>query len=348
MLLIVLWVMKMNDIIRELEFLRDRYKIPNFESKKNDFIAYIIHLKYLCDSKQKDYEEIITSREILIELNPLQKRRLDMFLPSKLYLNGILSVVKDKDTKQLLLEFLDYVGKSIGLHNDTDKLLYIRWYGDMYSYYNTKGNATYLIDNHIKSNNELLKTFDKILGINNKYIETKNIEKLSNYDYVYIYDDMPRYLMHKYNIYDDIYAYIKNNKNVVLYTNYSKISNFSDGRIIYRYIKTIIIDKTKTVMLFTNTDNNEISIINYDNINDPDKLQKIIKNNRKQKDVLTKTTHEELKENNLRIGFKLYQLEKNNEIRDINKIVDENTIYLSTLNSINERVEKEINSLLNK
>ena len=49
-------------------------------------------------------------------------------------------------------------------------------------------------------------------------------------------------------------------------------------------------------------------------------------------------TYEELKENNLRIGFNLYQLEKNNEIKDINKIVDENTEYLK---GVAESVRRE-------
>ena len=82
--------------------------------------------------------------------------------------------------------------------------------------------------------------------------------------------------------------------------------------------------KIHIIILFNNEINKEISIINYDNIKDLNKLHSIIKNNRKQKDILVKTNYDELRENNLRIGFNLYQLEKDNEIRDINKIVDEN------------------------
>ena len=160
--------------------------------------------------------------------------------------------------------------------------------------------------------------------------------------------------MTREKIYDDVYQLIRNNKNVVIYTNYSKISNFSNGRIISKYIDKIIIDGVKTVMLFhgySNQDESgEISIINYDHskIHDLDQLNEIIQNNRKQKDILVKLSYQDLKENNLRIGFHLYQLEKNNEIRDINKIVDLNTEYLNQLNYINEKVEKEINILLNR
>ena len=103
-------------------------------------------------------------------------------------------------------------------------------------------------------------------------------------------------------------------------------------------------------MIFDNIESTEISIINYDKdkINSLDKLYNIIKTNRKQKDILVKTTYNELRENNLRIGFNLYQLEKENKVRDINKIIDENTRLLEQLNDINEDVENYWNKLFTK
>ena len=41
-------------------------------------------------------------------------------------------------------------------------------------------------------------------------------------------------------------------------------------------------------------------------------------------------------------------LDKSEDIKDINKIVDENTRLLEDLNRINETVEEEINKLLNR
>ena len=172
--------------------------------------------------------------------------------------------------------------------------------------------------------------------------------KPEDFDYVYIYDDIPRYLSKKYSVYDTIHLNIIRNKNVVLYTTYHKISNFSEGRIDAKYLNKIIIDHADTIMLFSYDTNDEISIISTDKITDRSKIDSIIKNNRKQKDVLIKITHQTLKENNLRIGFKLYQLENNAKLKDINKIVDENTRYLEKLNRINEKVEREINILLNR
>ena len=61
-----------------------------------------------------------------------------------------------------------------------------------------------------------------------------------------------------------------------------------------------------------------------------------------------KTNKNEILDNNSRIGFSLYELDKNNEIKDINKIVDENTELLEELNRINSTVEEEINKLLNR
>ena len=63
---------------------------------------------------------------------------------------------------------------------------------------------------------------------------------------------------------------------------------------------------------------------------------------------LFKTNRKEILDNNSRIGFSLYELDKNSEIKDINKIVDENTELLEELNRINSTVEEEINKLLNR
>lgn len=338
----------MNELIKEIKSYAKSFDTVIFETKIYDFIAYLIYLKYLCDTGKYKYEDVIASDNLYL-LTKDMARLARVSNNGNIHINSLLRVIKDNDIKKLILEFLDYVEKPIEFHNDNDQLLYFHFYRNIFPYYNTNGNATYILDSYINDNYDIFKIFDKVLGINNKYIETKNIDELANYDYVYVYDDVPKYRLSKYNVYNDINIYIKNNKNVVMYTNYNKISNFGDGRIISKYIKTVIINNNKAVMLFNNSNIKDISIISYNTkINSLDKLYTIIKNNRKQKDVLVKTTYEELKENNLRIGFNLYQLEKNNEIRDINKIVDENTEYLNILNIINEKVEKEINVLLNR
>ena len=339
----------MNDLLKDIEEFENRYNYKFNDSKKILLIEYLIHLKYLCDKDIYKYEDVIEKEEIYdisLDTNRLSYHN----LKSKLPINTLLLKIKKKNIKKLLLELLDYIDKPIEFNNDKDKVLYIDLLHDIIHYYNRYGNGTYISKTSIRLY-QTFKVFDEILGINNTYIEKQDISDYKDYDYVYIFDDIPKYRLNRYdNIYNDINKLIRNNKNIILYTNYSKISNFSDGRIISRYIKTIILNNTKAIMIFNNIESTEISIINYDKdkINSLDKLYNIIKTNRKQKDILVKTTYNELRENNLRIGFNLYQLEKENKVRDINKIVDENTRLLEQLNDINEDVENYWNKLFTK
>ena len=339
----------MNDLLKDIEEFENRYNYKFNDSIKILLIEYLIHLKYLCDKDIYKYEDVIEKEEIYdisLDTNRLSYHN----LKSKLPINTLLLKIKKKNIKKLLLELLDYIDKPIEFNNDKDKVLYIDLLHDIIHYYNRYGNGTYISKTSIRLY-QTFKVFDEILGINNTYIERQDISDYKDYDYVYIFDDIPKYRLNRYdNIYNDINKLIRNNKNIVLYTNYSKISNFSDGRIISRYIKTIILNNTKAIMIFNNTESTEISIINYDKdkINSLDKLYNIIKTNRKQKDILVKTTYNELRDNNLRIGFNLYQLEKENIVRDINKIIDENTRLLEQLNDINEDVENYWNKLFTK
>ena len=318
--------------------------------KINILIAYLIHLKYLCDINTYSYDEVIQNDE-LYELNrdiTRIKRAISdsRFHLNKIFpLNRILIKLKNIDTKELLLEFLDSIDKPLYLHSDSDKIAIINADYNPFTFYNPKGNTTYIMN--ISYYFETLKVFDNILGINNTYIDNNNI-KDNNYDYIYIYDDTLRFSKYKENILDDIKPLLKNNK-VVLIANYNKISNFREGRSLVRYIKTIILDNNKAIIEFINPkEDNEISIINTDLVKDRNKLLSIIKNNRKQKNILIKITTQDIRDNNYRIGFNLYRLEKTSKIKDINNIVDENTKYLERLNSINLTVEKEINKLLNR
>ncbi len=79
-----------------------------------------------------------------------------------------------------------------------------------------------------------------------------------------------------------------------------------------------------------------------------DKLFDIIKSNRKIKDVLIKTNENEIRSNNCRIGFRLYQMNLETKNRGINDIVDQNTLLINRLSNINKRVEVEIDKLFNR
>ena len=269
---------------------------------------------------------------------------------TKLPINRILLSVKHMSSKEILLEYLEYLDKPLYLHSDNESIAYLNIESNIYSYYNKNGNATYIM--RIVDYYDTFKVFDKILNINNKYISLKDIESNLNnynYDYIYIYDNSFRFSKSSDNLLETIDKFLPITNNIVLIARYSKISNFREGRFLSRYIKTIVLDNKQAIMHFQKKkDNDEIVIINTDNIEDKSKLLSIIKNNRKQKNVLIKITLQDLRDNNYRIGFNLYNLEKANKIKDINKIVDENTEYLERLNRINQTVEAEINRLLNR
>lgn len=345
--------MMINIIIDQLRKFDKRYGNRYIGNYENAIVVYLIQLKYLCDNGEYKYDEVIDSNS-LYELNSdikYLKRYIERdFNGDILFINRLLIKIKDIDIKELLIEFLNYIDKAVYFHDNGDKICYVNFNLNFYDCYNELGNATYIYNEPYLDNYNVFKMFDKILGINNEYILYNNDIKIKNYDYVYVLDDIPRYRLGSQNIFEIIFPYIVNNGKVVLYTSYSKISNFSGGRRYYKCIKKVILDDNRAYVLFSHdTSNKDISIINYDNrIGSVDKLYNIIKNNRRQKDILVKIRYQDLVDNNMRIGFKLYQIERPDKIRNINKIVDENTRYLKKLNSINEIVEQEINILLNK
>ena len=335
------------EILDELDNIGLQKKIKRLVNRENVFIAYLICMKYLCEIGEYHYEEVIENNslyEIFADIRKINRFYLgDCNLP----VNRILIQLKKFNTKELLLEFLETMDKPIYWQEDKERIAFLNIEKNPFPFYYQKGNVTYI--SNMITNDWLghFKIFDKILGIENHYLFINDVE-IEKYDYIYLFDDKPKLSSLRANLFNHLRTYILHNNNIVLITNYNKISNFRDGIFLIRYIQTIIIEGDKTTICFKNQkEENEITIINYQKERIKD-IQKVIKNNRKQKDVLIKVTHKELIENNYRIGFNLYQLEKTSKIIDINKIVDENTRYLKKLNSINEQVEREINKLLNR
>lgn len=336
-----------NDLIHEINTVINKNKI--LLNQGIVFIPYLIHLKYLCEENIYSFDDVIANDQ-LYPLTKETQRFIKHNSNTKLPINRILLSVKHMSSKELLLAYLEYLDKPLYLHDDNERTAYLNIESNIYSYYNKDGNSTYIM--RIMDYYDTFKVFDKILGIDNKYISIKDIENdLDNYhyDYIYIYDNSFRFSKYSDNLLDTIDKFFHITSNIVLMARYSKISNFREGRFLSRNIKTIVLDNKQAIMHFQKKkDNDQIVIINTDNIKDKRKLLSIIKNNRIQKDVLIKITLQDLRDNNYRIGFNLYNLEKANKIKDINKIVDENTEYLERLNRINQTVEIEINRLLNR
>ena len=314
----------------------------------NSIISYIIIIKYLCETGELKYEEVINNNEIYDVIYGLSTIK-HIIKSDNIPINSLFIKYKDIKSKDLLVEFLNSIEKPLTFNNDADNVLYMGIYYSLFSFYNDKGTGTYFLENNINEKVDYykgFKYFDKILGINNKYLKENEID-YHDYKYLYIYNNVPRFRLDKTdNEYLRIRKFIMLIDNIVLYTNYNNIRNFSKGKYVAKYMKKVILNDKKAILIFNKNDNDEISIINWNSdIND---IHKVIDNNRKQKGILTKIKHSDLIENNFRIGFNLYELEKKDEIKDINSIVDENTNYLNELNLLNQYVEKEIDILLNR
>lgn len=313
----------------------------------------LLILKYLCDTKKYSYKE-------LIQLENLENTEI-FFEDSLIYfddkkINKLLPLVEYEDITILVKEYLKSLKVGINISNNNEKKVCIST-GYTTNLYDITGNTTYVID---KFNNETkkmcwFKFFDKVLNIKNEYI-TYNDLNITKYNLLYIHDFVPKYRFIRNSnndLYDLIKKMISENKdlNIILHTPYKKISNMNEAWYLLKYLNLVILyDEYDTFLIFKHKEDEFISIINYDNIKDKSisKLHTIIKNNRKQKDVLTKTTISDIRKNYYRIGFKLYQNKITPDISNINDIVSENTRLIDRLSDLNSQIEVEINKLINR
>ena len=339
-----------DEIIAELKKIAEESKMKFMMLTRIRFIiSYLIIMKYLCESGKYHIDDVIKSREFF-EITPDMKR-FNHYLGDKcVSVHFLLIKYQDVSSKDLLLEFIHSHEKKF-VFTDLSKTLFRGIPDTNYSYYDITGSSTYLYP--LKHSDSYFKTyqmFDEILGIHNQYMEEVDID-FTKYQFMFLVDDTPKYrFMKENNEYDAIQYFLNCLKQVTLETSYNKISNFKEGKSIIKSLKTVILHQDEATLIFQKQHQGTISIVNADSekIKDYNHLQKIIETNRQMKDVLIKTNYEEIKTNNMRIGFQLYQLEQKKDIQDINKIVDENTSYLNDLNRINQTVEREINILLNR
>ena len=333
-----------------IKFLKQNSKIVNPYTTEI-FVFYLIYLKYLCDTNVYKYEEVINN-ETLSDILPTDNYSLKKKLNNdNIQLNKLLRNISTIDAKKLMLEYINLYDNNLPIYDENKERLLIKYDSILrptdLSNYDITGKTTYIVNKEVYY--EYFNIVDKILGVNNKYLKEEEID-FSKYQELCIVDSRPKYrYIKENNIYDDIHKYINKVDKVILYTKYSKISNFKEGRYLLSHLKDVILYGDKAILIFVKN-SEEISIINYDTdkIKTIDKLKSIVNNNKKQKGILIKTNKDEILDNNSRIGFSLYELDKNSEIKDINKIVDENTELLEELNRINSTVEEEINKLLNR
>ena len=336
-----------------------KYEIKKILSKDTKYVSdrvielnlfYLFNLKLLCDKHDYKYEDIV-SLDSKLEVNEYPIISL-----GNIKINSLLSIIRYDSLEVLVKEFLSTYVKEPTFIPDNEKVICLMSKYN-YSLYDETGNTTYVIDRLISYQYgiNVFKLFDEILNINNKYEEYNNIN-FDEYNYVYINDFAPKYLFIKEredNVYKMIFFMLRRHLhiNVILHTDFKKVSNMNEFKSLVEYLdKVIFYDDIKTYLLFKNKEDKSVSIINNnkDKVIDISRLNEIIVNDRRIKDVLTKATTDEIANNCYRLGFRLYQDKiKDNKI-NINEIVDENTRLIKELASLNREIEEEINKLMNK
>ena len=344
----------MNELIEFVEkSLKTTQKYVS-STRLSDVIIEILKLKYCCDKKLINYEEVIRSEEpdkIKIEGAPF-----DIRISSEATLKA-LALIQYDDLKDLLLEYLRLRKFIFDPFDKETKICISNRYN--FSMYDISGNTIYvpnLLKKSALSNREIVnfKFYDLVLGKKNQYMEYSETD-CDKYENVLICDETPRYIYIENEvekeIIDLIRTFLRTNKNVVLKTTFKKISNIRNFRFILKYLdKIVLFDDETTYCYFKNKEDLDISIIDYakSKIESEEDLRNIIKEDLEKRDVLVKTSVEEIMKNNYRIGFKLYQDKEKSEKRNINAIVDANTKLINELKDYDSRIAKEIDKLINR
>lgn len=337
----------LNNFINELEkaITQQKKYITSNILKENIYNLFI--LKYYCDNKTFSYEEIIEKEKIKKTELPIE----DGIIFDIEYTH-LLPMIQYCDLKQLIKEYI--CSKKTDFIDEGKKLYFST--GLNIENYDITGNTTYVIDQlRIPANRvKKFKMLDKILDINNKYLELKEVD-FNQYKTIIIYDNEPIYKFirnNENNIYEIIKKILintKENVNIILQTSFKKISNMKDARYILCYLSYVLLyDEEKVFLNFKKKDNDIISIIDYnkDKIDSVEKLKKIIEMNRKKEDVLIKIKEKDIKNNYYRIGFKLYQEGNENKEININALAEQNAKMIDELKNLDKEIQIEIDKLM--
>ena len=341
----------MNDIQNILDSIIKIKKNKHIFINEKEILEYILYIKYLCDANKLSYDSLNEGLSYdLIKDGLYSRYRFSTLNITEI--NQIIIKLRFMDIKELVEEYIDSYNEIIRVDDRNDEILCV--VGDYaHELYDNIGKSTYIkdiysVDSYIIN---LFMFFDEVLGIKNKYLDRNEID-FSKYKKLYISGRKKRFIDRKESVYDTIYSLMKESKDldIVLLSKYDYVSNFKEGRLCLRYLKTVIINNNDfVIMIFNRNTSEEISIINYDihKITSEEKLINIINNNRKQKDILVKVTQDDIRKNNMRIGFNLYQLNPTDKIFDVTKAIDENSRLINELERLNTEINIEMNKLIN-
>lgn len=306
----------------------------------------VLYLKYLCDEKILKFDEIMQ----MDDLSELKMNDEYLTFTSEIDYKKLLHDIIYENLSEMIKEFVSNKDVYDHINLSNKRQLIYNDYGYMTDlYYDLNGNSTFIVKNNRDDSKYILfKLFDKVLKLNNDYktIDEINIEEYGDLHYYGMWGKLGPGIERTY---EEIFNYVKKGLRVIFYTNYHRINNYRNGRITLRSLKDVVfLPNDKAIMIYQKKDNEDISIINYNEENDLEKLKKIIIDDKEIKNVLIKIKMKDVIKNKYRLGFRLYQLEYVEKNKTINEIVDHNTHLINRLESINEVVEKEVNFLINK
>lgn len=321
----------------------------------DELYVVLLYVKYLCDNNIDGFSYDKITNESLDDIyNYLMKVCGYYVINDYFDIEKIIKLIQNKELKELIDDmFKNNEGLGINLIDKTEKKICLV-FGYDFNEYDPYGNTIYI---HYAPyiNMMTFKLLDKLLGIENEYYFYKDYEISKNIKYVYINDklDTRTLTSSKFSINPLNYVrdFIKQNKEVLLKTEYKKISYFNITYDLKPFIKRIILnskyEKNESFILFNNKENKHINMILYDQI-EIKEFYKII-NKTSDNKYITNITLEDIKNNNNRIGFKLYKNNlKSNETKKINEIIDENKKMNKLLDSLDYNISVEVDKLINK
>ena len=328
-------------------------------------LIYILYLSGKKENKAK-IKELLAKEDLNSFYTYLKKEHNFTYICIE-YINikELLKVIKGQNYKELIEEFIKFQEDSEYkrlevFKKEKEKILYINTTDNFSNYnYNDK-DASYLketINRTYYSTYYFYRILDEMLKLKRTYYNKYNEITIDEYDTIIINDTEPfyKYSLNKDNFIKDIEQNFYNYKGrIILKTSYNKISKFRYYYLVRRRLSKVILHayvKNNTVyMEFLPNNNENISLIllNEELANNNNKLQKIIESNRNKKGTLIKVTPEDIRNNNYRISFKIYEIENIQKIKAINDIVDENTKLTQKLERLNNVIEAEVNKLLER
>ena len=343
--------------------LKNKVDPDKFYSKErliDEIYIICIYVKYLCDEKKDGFSYDKVNNNKLNDIYLYFSKICNNSLSNEEFdLEKIIRIIKDTSKEELiedLFKYHDDIGINL-INKEAEKICIFCGYD--FSSYDRYGNTTYLFyGDH--QNGIIFKLLDDLLGIKNKYTFYKKYDLKNNIKYVYINDKLntKEISQSEYGIkyFKLLVNAISLNKKVILKTDYKKISVLNDFYL--ERVTNIILNsdyqENNAFLILKNQygdEDRKINIIIYEkNKNgNANYLQRIIEEDKEVENVLIKVAIKEIKKNNNRIGFKLYQ-NKNKSLttKKINDIIDDNKKLVANLTDLDYIIGKEVDKLYNK